>query len=67
MQISGFRAWMVQVWWTRNCSTMEDDDLLVCDLAVFPTSPAANPTLRRVAPSVCLVDPIRSLLQKEIP
>jgi choline dehydrogenase-like flavoprotein len=38
------------------------DNLFVCDLSVFPTSPAANPTLTLVALSLRLVEHIRSLL-----
>jgi choline dehydrogenase-like flavoprotein len=38
------------------------DNLFVCDLSVFPTSPAANPTLTLVALSLRLVEYIRSLL-----
>lgn len=38
------------------------DNLFVCDLSVFPTSPAANPTLTLVALSLRLVEHLRGLL-----
>ncbi len=38
------------------------DNLFVCDLSVFPTSPAANPTLTLAALSLRLAEHIRSLL-----
>ncbi len=38
------------------------DNLFVCDLSVFPTSPAANPTLTLAALSLRLADHVKSLL-----
>ncbi len=38
------------------------DNLFVCDLSVFPTSPAANPTLTLAVLSLRLVDHVKSLL-----
>jgi choline dehydrogenase-like flavoprotein len=38
------------------------DNLYVCDLSVFPTAPAANPTLTLAALSLRLADRIKSLL-----
>jgi choline dehydrogenase-like flavoprotein len=38
------------------------DNLFVCDLSVFPTSPAANPTLTLAALSLRLVEHVKSLL-----
>lgn len=38
------------------------DNLFVCDLSVFPSSPAANPTLTLAALSLRLADRIKSLL-----
>jgi choline dehydrogenase-like flavoprotein len=38
------------------------ENLFVCDLSVFPTSPAANPTLTLAALALRLVDHIKSLL-----
>lgn len=37
------------------------DNLFVCDLSVFPTSPAANPTLTLAALSLRLVDHVKAL------
>jgi choline dehydrogenase-like flavoprotein len=37
------------------------DNLFVCDLSVFPTSPAANPTLTLAALSLRLVEHVKSL------
>lgn len=37
------------------------DNLFVCDLSVFPTSPAANPTLTLAALSLRLADHLRAL------
>lgn len=41
------------------------DNLFVCDLSIFPTSPAANPTLTLAALSLRLADHIKSLLPKK--
>jgi choline dehydrogenase-like flavoprotein len=38
------------------------DNLFVCDLSVFPTSPAANPTLTLAALALRLADHIKGLL-----
>lgn len=40
------------------------DNLFVCDLSIFPTSPAANPTLTLAALSLRLADHVKSLLAK---
>jgi choline dehydrogenase-like flavoprotein len=38
------------------------DNLYACDLSVFPTSPAANPTLTLAALSLRLADHIKTLV-----
>ena len=48
----------------QDCKFLQYDNLYACDLSIFPTSPAANPSLTLVALAIRLSDHLKNRLNR---